>query len=69
MKQKIVELKIGDKEFKIEVPFDAKCFRTIDTQEGDIRIYFKTKFGGKKFLDTYTELSKNSINEKDKKFK
>ena len=60
---KIVKLKRGKTNFEIEVPNDAKSFRTIQTDEDDIRIYFKTKFGGKKYLDTYTELNKNSINE------
>jgi len=60
---KIVKLKRGKINFEIEVPNDAKSFRTMETEKGDIRIYFKTKFGGKKYLDTYTELSKNSINE------
>lgn len=58
---KKVKLKRGKKEFEIEVPNDAKDFRTIDTTDGDIRVYFKTKFGGKKYLDTYTEFSKNRI--------
>ncbi len=56
---KIVKLKRGKINFEIEVPNDAKDFRNMETDEGDIRIYFKTKFGGKKYLDTYTELNES----------
>lgn len=43
------ELNISD-ELKNKLPDDAKDLRMIEN-----RLYFKTKFGGKKFLITYIE--------------
>jgi len=47
MKKKV--LNISD-ELKSKLPDDAKDLRMIDD-----KLYFKTKFGGKKFLITYIE--------------
>ena len=44
------KLNISD-ELKNKLPDDAKDLRIIDT-----KLYFKTKFGGKKFIISYIEI-------------
>jgi hypothetical protein len=42
--------------FCVNLPKDAKDISVINTNDIDIRVGFKTKFGGKKYLQTYIEV-------------
>lgn len=44
-------------EFCVKLPKDAKNIKFIkDIFGGKNRVYFHTKFGGKKYLETYVEI-------------
>jgi hypothetical protein len=42
--------------FCVSLPKDAANIQVINTLENKIRVGFRTKFGGKKYLQTYVEV-------------
>lgn len=50
-----LEDEYGNK-FCVKLPKDAKNIFVINTFEYKIRVGFRTKFGGKKYLETYVEV-------------
>lgn len=42
--------------FCVKLPKDAKNIFIINTFENKTRVGFRTKFGGKKYLETYVEV-------------
>jgi hypothetical protein len=42
--------------FSVKLPKDSINISVINTENDEIRVGFKTKFGGKKYLQTYIEL-------------
>ena len=42
--------------FCVKLPKDAKDINVINDENDNIRVGFKTKFGGRKYLQTYIEV-------------
>ena len=54
-----IEHKLEDEygyKFCVKLPSDSKDITVINDENDNIRVGFKTKFGGKKYLQTYIEV-------------